>query len=171
MRYFSCDKFQAASWTFMIKQYSRTCKNVIALSIIDSNEVSIHFCNTIRASRIKRSFLCLRSLKNFSKHFRGRCLIKLDFRVVKSDCFKNSGHTKPSDICSKEWLIPGGWNKRLGTKVIHFIRIYFFDKKVKGVLISKISLHKLHILSDVINIVKFLNAGAANKAIHFIAFG
>src|SRR4026207_439042 len=109
-RHTVCDlaghKFMSAARAFMVEQNTGGGKHVERLAIVDCDPVSIYFCHTIWAARIKGSCLSLRHFEHTSKHLTGRGLIKTDLWVYKAYCFKNSGNAQRSNITCQRRLVP-----------------------------------------------------------------
>src|SRR5207249_10584023 len=72
----SADKGLPSARRFVVKQNSVTRKEVIGLSIIHRDPVSVRLGGTVRTSWIERRGLSLRGLLDLAKHLTGRGLVK-----------------------------------------------------------------------------------------------
>src|SRR5260370_1068280 len=84
------DKSFTSPGTFMVKKNSAASKNSVRLTIVNRRPMSVQLCRTVRATRIERCALRLRSLLYFAEHFRAAGLIKLRVNARLTNSFKNA---------------------------------------------------------------------------------
>ena len=65
----------------MVEQYSRTGEQIIALSIVHGEEVSVDLGHTVGTPWIERSFLILGCFADLPEHFTAGSLVKLDLPI------------------------------------------------------------------------------------------
>ena len=75
------NKGLSSTRAFMVEKNAVACIDTIGLTIVHRNPVCVEFCNTIRASWIKRSGLLLGNLLHKAKQFRRACLIKVVYPI------------------------------------------------------------------------------------------
>ena len=154
---------------FMIEKNSGACIQIITLSVVLCDPVSIQFCYSVWRTWIEWSCLCLRNCLNQTKHLTCRSLIKSCFRFYCTNCFKHIGNTKSIDICCCQRLLPTCSYKRLSSKVVNFIclrNLHCCDQRNR---VRHICINKVNFIFDMLYVSIIYNALTAHDSIYFIA--
>ena len=131
--------------------------------------MTVKLSYSIRASRIERCILCLWNCLYFTKHFWCWSLIKSTFWLYCSYSFKHICNTNCVNICCCTWCIPWCCNKWLCCKVIYFISLWYLHSCNKWYDILHISIDKLNLVFDVVNITIINYTLSSHKTIYVIA--
>ena len=121
----SCNEFLTTSFWFVVEKNSWAGIHIITFSIILSNPVSIKLCHSIWASWIERCILCLRDCLYLTEHLWCWCLIKSALWLNYSDSFKHISYTDSINICCCTRCIPWCSYKRLCSKIIYLICLWY----------------------------------------------
>ena len=112
----------------MIEQNSRARKYVIALAIIDRDEMAVGLRDAVGAAWVEGRLLVLRHFAHLPEHLARRRLVEPDGFVDHTDGFEHSRDAQRRNICSEDRLLPRRRHKRLRRQVVHFSGPYFIDR-------------------------------------------
>src|SRR2546426_1479425 len=153
----------------MVEQDTRAGKEPVALAVVHRDPVPIDLRHPVRATRVERGQFILRTLPHPTKHFATRRLVKANFRVKMAHRLQQASHPESSKFSREYGLIPRGGHKRLGSQVIHLVRLAFLQRVQQGSLIEQISLDKMESLAQMIDALEALGAGPAYDAGDLVA--
>ena len=99
-------EFETPPRRFVIEEDAGRRKEIVALAVVHGDVVREHLRDAIRAPRVERRHLALRSLPNLSIHLAGRRLIEADRGVDASQRLEHAGHALRVVLPGQHRLVP-----------------------------------------------------------------
>src|SRR5439155_15501515 len=104
----------AAPRRFVIEQDAAAAIHAIALAVIHSDEMAVHFRDPIRAAWIERRRLALRRFLDFPEHLAAAGLIEANaFRIEQPNRLQNACHADARKLAGQHGLF-----QLVGTKLM-----------------------------------------------------
>src|SRR5712692_3392531 len=116
----------------MIEQDSGTGEQLITFSIVHGNEVAVHLGHAVRAARVERGCLALRSFPHLAEHLAAARLVKPRTRTSLAKCVENTCNAYGGKFRSQNRLLPAGRHKGHGGQVVYFVRTRLVEDRGDG---------------------------------------
>src|SRR5712691_8942227 len=176
-RDFSGDKSFAPARDFVVKQNTVARTKAVALAIIDRRPVGKNFRHPVGAARPERRFFRLRHFLRFAKHFAARSLIKARPDSRFPNGFENPDRANAGDVGGVLGDVETDPDMALRAEMINFVRLQLIEQlyQVHGIAQVAEMQKQAHTIDmrigiKVIDARGVEGAGAADYAVHFVAF-
>ncbi len=155
-------KLQATPRRLMIKQDSRTGEQVVTLTVIHGDPVTVGFGHSVGAARVQGGRLSLRNFANLAEDLAARSLVELDLRIEGTNGLQDASHAERGHLGGEHRLIPGGEHVGLRPEVVNLVRLVLSQQVHQRPLVVQIPRDELHILEDVRYPHQGIRAGPAH---------
>src|SRR5439155_1118965 len=99
-------ELQASAWRLVIEQDSRAGEQVIALTVIDCQEMSVNFRYPIRTAWIERRMFTLGSFADFAEHFAAAGLVKFRLGTDLAQSVQNACNAYSGEFGGEHRFLP-----------------------------------------------------------------
>src|SRR5579871_1666224 len=153
----------------MVEQYARYRKEIVALAIVDRDEVTVDFSDAVGAARVEGGRLRLRGLADLAEHLGGGSLVEADLRVDEPDCLHHPRHPQPRELARQDRLVPARGHERLRGQIVDLVRRGVADRFDERILVQQVCLRQRDALLKMSDTLEALRTGAAHHSHHTIA--
>src|SRR5260370_35446013 len=109
----------------MVEEHTGAGKQLVALTEVHRDPVSIELSYTIGAAWIEGCLLILWKRLHFPEHLGATGLVETNGPIGQSYSLEHTCYTKPRIFTCSNSLLKGGSYKRHGCQIVDFIRLRF----------------------------------------------
>ncbi len=169
MRDLAGHELQPAAGALVVEQDPRAREQVVALAVVDRDEVAVGLGHPVGAARVEGGGLGLRDLEHLAEHLgRGRLVeARLGHHLAHGLQHPRGAHA--AELGREHRLVPRRRHERHGGQVVDLVRLAVAEHVGERALVQQVAGVERDGVAAVLQPLEGLGRGAADHAVHLVA--
>ena len=156
-------ELEAAPRRLVVEEDAGDREQVVALAVVDRDEVPVGLGHAVGAARVERRLLVLRHLAHLAEHLRRRRLVEADRRIDAADRLEHARHADRRELGGEHRLRPRRRHEALRGEVVDLVRAAVAHRLLQRHLVEQVGLEQLDAALEVRDALERLGARARGR--------